>query len=51
MEQELTKKEISKRIAKVFSKVEIRECEMCGAFISSEEYKQFEKVCKKHWDY
>lgn len=33
------------------SKVVIMTCTMCGAFITDDEYKQFEGVCKKHWDY
>lgn len=44
-------KEISKKITKAFERVEIKECTMCGAYLSGDEYKQFEGVCKKHWDY
>lgn len=49
-----TKKELkvaSKKLGKVFGKIVIQECSMCGAFIPDSEFKQFEGVCKKHWDY
>ena len=42
---------LSKQVKEAFGKVVIRECSMCGAFLGGEEYKQFEGVCKKHWDY
>ena len=46
-----SKEKVSAKIAKVFSKVEIKECTMCGKFISKKEAEQFEGVCKEHWDY
>ena len=39
------------KILEVFNQVKIHECTMCGSFIGDQEWKQFEGVCKKHWDY
>ena len=49
MEQDKLK-EISKKVANIFSKVAIKECTICGKFLSEKEYSQFEGVCKTHWD-
>ena len=43
--------ELPKRVLDALGKVVICECSMCGAFLGEGEYKQFEGVCKKHWDY
>lgn len=51
MEKKKELKEISKKLNKAFSKLVIHQCTMCGAFLGKEEFKQFEGVCKKHWDY
>jgi hypothetical protein len=39
------------KITKAIEKVVIHQCSMCGAFLGDKEFKQFEGVCKKHWDY
>ncbi len=44
-------KKLPQKVLDAFNKVEIHECSMCGAFLTGDEYKQFEGVCKKHWDY
>lgn len=51
METKKELKEVSKRLKRIFKKLVIKQCTMCGAFLSETEFKQFEGVCKKHWDY
>ena len=42
--------EISKKIAKAFSKIELKECEVCKKFISKKEFEQGEGACFRCWD-
>ena len=50
-EIEKASEEIHRKILKAITQIKIYECTMCGAYLAEEEYKQFEGVCKKHWDY
>jgi hypothetical protein len=38
------------KIKKIFSKIKIYTCSMCGSFLTEKEWKEFEGVCMKHWD-
>ena len=46
----MKQKEITEKIKRMFNGLEIFTCTMCGGFLSSNEYKQSEGVCRKHWD-
>ncbi len=37
------------KIKKVFSKIEIHQCSMCGAYLTHKEWLESEGVCIKHW--
>lgn len=51
MDTKKSLKELSKKVLQKFGKIEIYECEMCGAFLTADDYKQYERICAKHWDY
>ena len=42
-------KEVSKKIVKAFNKLEIKECSMCGLFISGKEFNEGGGACFKCW--
>lgn len=51
MEKQIEKpKRLPENIIKAFSKVVIKECKICGAWLGDKEYKEGEGVCFKHWD-
>lgn len=43
-------RELKNMLKKAFDRIEIKQCNMCGAYISGDEYDRGEGVCFKHWD-
>lgn len=46
----MKKEELKNRLVESFNKLEIKECEVCGRFISKKEFEQGEGACFKCWD-
>ena len=42
--------ELSKKITEAFSKIEIKECEVCKKYISGQEFLEGAGACFKCWD-
>lgn len=41
---------LPEKIVRAFNNLEIKECEVCGKFISGEEFKAGEGACFRCWD-
>lgn len=49
--RKLQSQRLPKKVLDAFNKLVIHKCSMCEAFLGHSEWKQFEGVCKRHWDY
>lgn len=41
---------VSEKIKKAFNKIVIKECTICGSFITDTQFKDGEGACAKCWD-